>query len=66
VIDAEEYEEIERILNAAEENESRLTPWEVLFVDGLAHDFGTWGRKTKMSEKQWKILRRIDRRLGDD
>lgn len=65
VLGDDEYTELEEILNAAEQNESRLTPWEVEFVDGLFHQLGQWGRKTKVSEKQWTILRRIKRRVDE-
>jgi PHD/YefM family antitoxin component YafN of YafNO toxin-antitoxin module len=63
VLSEEQYEELMDITTAALELDSRLTPWENQFITDFRERAAKWGRKVKVSEKQWVILRRIQGKL---
>ena len=63
VMDQDEYDELTDILAAAEELDSRLTPWEVTFVTDFQDRVEKWERRVKVSPKQWAILQRIKDKL---
>ena len=60
----EQYEELTDILQAGEDNESCLTPFERTFVDDMQNRVAQWGHKTLLSPKQWGVLERIKGRVG--
>lgn len=64
VMEQEDYEELTDILAAAEELDSRLTPWEVNFVTDFQARVEKWERRMFVSDKQWQILRRIKEKVG--
>lgn len=55
----EEYEELEMILNCAKENGKKCTQWERDFIDDMFTRFSQYEHNTRVSEKQWKVLRKI-------
>ena len=63
-LDLELYEEVTDILEAAEQHESRLTPWEVDFVADLQERVSLWGQRVRITDAQIEVLRRIERRIG--
>ena len=63
VMEPEDYEELTDILQAAEELDSRLTPWEVTFVTDFQERVEKWEQRIHISEKQWQILRRIKEKV---
>lgn len=41
----------------------RLTPWEVKFMDDLRCNVMTYHEHTRISEKQWDVIRRIEQKV---
>ena len=43
---------------------SKLTSWEKDFIDSMSEKIEEFGQDVFMSEKQWKIIERIETKLG--
>lgn len=57
-LEDDEYTELKLIVSTATDNPS-LTEWERSFVADFAGRIEQYGDDTRVSSKQWEILRRI-------
>lgn len=56
---------IERLFDEAEQNgDELLTDWEQGFLESLSDRIEQYGDRTRISEKQWAIIERIEGKLG--
>lgn len=61
-MEQDELDELETILKNAVGNNA-LTDWERQFVDDLNTRVEEYGADTRVSAKQWDVLRRIEAKL---
>ena len=57
-----DFPRIEEILNDAEDSH-RLNDWEIEFCDSLRGAAETYGADMIVSERQWQVIDRIERKL---
>ena len=62
-LSAKELKSLEETLVDAMEC-GELTDWEVSFVEGLMAKFERYGAELFMSEKQWAIIERLDKKMN--
>jgi hypothetical protein len=61
-LDEEEY--LRRVLELVTENETRLSAWELGFIEDQRTRFEKDGGEIFMSSKQWVIVQRISEKVG--
>jgi len=64
--DALTDEEVERIREIVKESEHTnvLTDWEAAFIDDVGDRLLDYGNKTRISDRMWEIIGRIEEKLG--
>jgi hypothetical protein len=48
---------------ADEAHMGRLTAWEEQFIEDISARLAEYGRSTRLSEKQWDIIDRLERKV---
>lgn len=58
----EDYSDFTDLLSAAEEQESRLSPFEADFLQDMIERNEDWGRGISLSPAQWKVIENLRRK----
>ena len=61
-LDDKELAELREILRDAESC-ARLSQWEEEFADDMRNRVLLYGAETRVSDAQWKVIRRIERKV---
>lgn len=63
MMDEKEYAWLQRLEKGIDAAWDDLTEWEQRFMENLLERFRRWGRKTKVSPKEWGIIARISEKI---
>ena len=65
MIEEDKYKDFVSLIELARgPKASKLTSWENDFIDSMGEKIEEFGQDTFMSEKQWKVIERLERKLG--
>lgn len=60
-----DIERLERLFEEADETgDEHLTEWEQDFLESLSDRVAEYGDRTRISERQWEVVERIEGKLG--
>lgn len=62
-MDQKEYDWMNRLQASADKHWDELTDWEKKFLEDILERFRQWGKKTKITPKQWEIITRISEKI---
>jgi hypothetical protein len=64
-LNEEQCEEVENCLTNCEENQGKLTGWEVGFIADMRARFDKYAKFMFISERQWETLRKLSNKVDD-
>ena len=65
MIEEDKYKDFVSLIEFARGSKApKLTSWENDFIDSMSEKIEEFGQDVFMSEKQWKIIERIETKLG--